>query len=236
VSVREIGRFYKTVDVAEEDGRYLVRLDGKPLRTPKKSVLKLPSRALAEAIAEEWVNQGEKIDIDSMPLTRLANTAVELTDEHRPKAAEQILAFGKSDLLCYRAKEPADLIARQSLAWDPLLEWSAREIGAQLETGQGIAFVAQSPGALAAFEKAVFAHDAWALVPLHAATTITGSLALALAMVRGRLSAREAFDLSRIDEAFQAEKWGLDAAAEARANRLRAELEAAERFLRLAAA
>jgi chaperone required for assembly of F1-ATPase len=233
VSVRTIGRFYKTADVAEADGRYFIRLDGKPLKTPKQSVLALPTRALAEAIAEEWAQQGGKIDLDSMPLTRLANTAVELTDEHRPKAAEQILAFGKSDLLCYRAEEPADLIARQSLAWDPLLDWSAREIGAQLATGQGITFVDQSPAALAAFEKVVLTHDAWTLVPLHAATTITGSLVLALALLRGRLDAREAFDLSRIDETFQAEKWGLDVAAEVRENRLKSELEAVEMFLRL---
>jgi chaperone required for assembly of F1-ATPase len=233
VSVREIGRFYKNVDVVEENRRYLVRLDGKPLRTPKQSVLLLPSRALAEAIAEEWAQQGEKIDLDSMPLTRFANTATELRDEHRVKAAEQTLGFGKSDLLCYRAEEPDELIARQARAWDPLLDWSAKEIGASLETSSGIAYVAQSPAALAGFERTVIAHDAWTLVPLHAATTITGSLVLALALVRRRISAREAFELSRIDETFQAEKWGLDSAAEARANRLRAELKAAERFLRL---
>ena len=231
-----LARFYKTVGIAENDGRYHVRLDGKPIKTPHRATLALPSRALAEAVAGEWRAQGEKIDLENMPLTRLANVAAELAPEHRAEAAARILAFGKSDHLCYRADTSAELARRQAVAWDPLLDWAATALGAPLATGEGIAFVEQSPGTLAALEKAILAHEAYGLTALHSAAAITGSLVLALALAKGRLGARKAFELSRLDEAFQAEKWGRDAAAEKRAERLAAELEAAERFMRLAAA
>jgi chaperone required for assembly of F1-ATPase len=171
-----------------------------------------------------------------MPLTQLANTAIALVPERHAKAAEQILAYGKSDLLCYRADAPEELIRRQAAQWDPLLDWADATFGARLAVGQGIAFVEQPATALLALEKAVWRHDAFGLVGLHAAATITGSLVLALAMAEGRLAAGEAFALAHLDETWQAEKWGRDAAAIALEARLRTDLEAVERFLRLLAA
>ncbi len=236
MTVRTVSRFYKTAAIAEDGGRFVVQIDGKPVKTPHRAVLALPNRPLGEAIAEEWSAQRDKIDPKSMPMTQLANTAVALGPEHHAKAAERILAYGKSDLLCYRADAPEELVGRQAVLWDPLLDWADERLGARLAVVQGIAFVEQPATALLALEKAVWRYDAFGLVGLHAAASITGSLVLALALAEGRLAAHEALELALLDEIWQAEKWGLDAAAEARMAKLRTDLEAAHRFLRLLAA
>jgi len=222
-------RFYKEVSVAGENGAFHVLLDGKPIKTPGHWPLALPTRALASAIAEEWRAQKDKIETSSMPLTGLAMAAI---DGAAAERAWQALAFAKSDLLCYRAEEPAELVSRQSAAWDKLLDWAHARYGARLKLASGIVFVEQPSDALAAFERAVANRSPFHLTALHSAAAITGSLVLALALAEGRLNAAEAFAASRIDEAFQAEKWGEDAEATARAARLAGELAAVERFLR----
>ncbi len=223
-------RFYISVSVG--DGN-VVLLDGKTLRTPCGPALELPTRALAEAIAQEWRTQGDEIDQQSMPFTKLANTGLDGVTPLRDDVIAQIVAFAKHDHLSYRTDAPAQLVRRQSEAWDPVLDWVAQRFGAPLLTIRGVTSIAQPENSIAALRKAVAAFDPFALAALHVAASICGSLVLALAMADGRLTAAEAFALSQIDERFQAEKWGIDSEAEARAQRLEAELVAVERFLRL---
>lgn len=223
-------RFYKEVGVAEEGGGFSVLLDGKPVKTPTRNALAVPTRALADAIAEEWRAQTDTIDPKSMPLTALAMGAIDSAADAR---ADQALSFAKSDLLCYRAEEPAELVARQAASWNPLLDWAAQRYGAPLAVATGIVFVDQPPEALSAFERVLKSRSPFHLTAIHAAAAITGSLVLALALAEGRLSAAEAFAASRLDETYQAEKWGEDAEAAARASHLAGELAAIERFLRL---
>ncbi|MBU6445594.1 MAG: ATPase [Alphaproteobacteria bacterium] len=230
---RKHKRFYKNVSVGEREGGFVVLLDGKPLKTPSRSAYALPRRALAEAVAEEWRGQGEQIDPDTMPITRLANTAMERVPASRAPVAEQALALGRSDLLCYRADTAPELAARQAAAWDPLLDWLAERYGAKLRTGAGITFVEQPAAALAALRRTVEQLDDFALTGLSAAAAILGSLVLALALSEGRIDAAEAMRLATLDEVFQSERWGVDAEAQARLDRLGAELAAVERFLRL---
>lgn len=223
-------RFYKDVSVAEEDGGFSILLDGKPVKSPMRNALAVPARALAEAIADEWRAQNENVDPKSMPLTALAMGAIDSAADAR---ADQALAFAKSDLLCYRADNPAELAARQAAAWDALLDWAAERYGARLARATGIVFVEQSPEALAALERVVRTRSPFHLAAIYAAAAITGSLVLALALAEGRLDAGEAFRLATLDEAFQAEQWGEDAEAATRAELLAGELAAIERFLRL---
>jgi chaperone required for assembly of F1-ATPase len=222
-------RFYKDVSVAEEGGAFRILLDGKPVKTPSRKSLIVPTRALAEAVAEEWRGQGETVELAEMFITRLATAGA---DANRGHIGEQLLVFGKSDLLCYRAEAPRELAARQVAAWDPLLDWAHQKFGARFAVATGIVFVEQPAEALLALEKAVWDRDDFVLAAVHAAASITGSLVLALALAERRLTAEQAFAASRLDETFQAEKWGQDAEAEARTARLAGELAAAERFLR----
>jgi chaperone required for assembly of F1-ATPase len=228
-----VAKFYKTVETVREGEGYVVRLDGKPVKTPARVLLSLPTAKLADAVADEWRSQIEIVDPTAMPLTRLAYAAIDVAPSHRARLTEEILAYGQSDLLCYRAEIPAVLVARQNDAWNPLLEWAAQRFGARLKTGTGIAFVDQPRESQTAFAKAVEGRDEFALVGLHSAASLTGSLVLGLALAEGRLSASEAFALSCLDETFQAEAWGRDAEAAKRAERLGAELAAIERFLTL---
>lgn len=220
-------RFYKEVAVGEAG---TILLDGKPIKTPARALLALPTRALADAVAEEWAAQGE--EIKPGPLTKLANTAIDRVAGNEAGIAGQILAYA-NDLLCYRAASPAELVARQNAAWNPLLDWAAARY-ATLATGIGIRHIALPDETLAAYRAALESFDAFMLAALHNAATLTGSLVLALALAERRLGAAEAFALSRLEESFQAEKWGADAEAEARARALAAELAATERFMRLA--
>ena len=224
-------RFYKNVSIAADRS---ITLDGKRILTPAKATLVAPTRSLAEAIAREWLAQGEDILPNSMPLTKLANTAIDRTSAFRTSVIAELNGFAAHDLLCYRATEPDDLIARQQAAWDPLLAWIHATFSSRLLTTHGVGHVEQDRDAIAALNRALDARDAWAVTGLHAATTVTGSLVLALALAEGRLTSAEAFAVSRIDESFQAEKWGRDVEAEARALRLADELEMAGRFITLA--
>jgi len=227
-------RFYKEVSAfAVSDSGYTVLLDGKPIKTPARATLTLPSQALAEAVAEEWRGQGETIDPRSMPLTRLAFAAIDTVSSDRARISEQLLHFGKNDLLCYRAEGLPELTARQAAAWDPMLDWLAETHGAHMCVVSGVTFIEQSSDALLALEQAVSRHDDFALAGLYSAATITGSLVLALALSEARLSAEEALALAMLDEDFQMEKWGRDAEAEMRRARLLADLTAAACFLRL---
>jgi len=223
-------RFYK--DVSLGNGNTIL-LDSRTLKTPRGASLDLLTRTLADAIADEWRAQGDEIDPQSMPLTKLANTAIDGVTPRRDEVIAEIVAFAKHDHLCYRTDKPAELARRQSEAWDPLLDWAAERYGAPLMIVHGVTSVAQPESSLAALRKAVEAFDPFALSALHVIASICGSLVLALAVAAKRLSAEEAFALSQVDERFQAEKWGLDSEAETRAKRLERELVTAARFMDL---
>lgn len=229
-------RFYTEVSVVEDSGGYSVALDGKPIRTPAKLPLILPTRALAEAIAEEWRAQGERIDAKTLRLTKLANTAIDRVLPDPATAVGQIAGYGGTDLLCYRASGPRELARRQDAAWRPLLDWASERFGARLSTTEGINPVAQDADALAALRRAVEAYDPLVLVALAEATGILGSVVLGLALADGRLAGEDAFALSQLEESFQMEQWGEDWEAAQRRNRMREDLLVAEKFLRLAAA
>ena len=222
-------RFYEDVAVAERS----ILLDGKTLKTPRGALLVLPAQALAEAVAEEWRGQGEDIVPAEMPLTKLANTAIDGVAPRREEVIAEIVAFARHDHLCYRTDAPAELVRRQNEAWDPLLDWAAERYGAPLVTAHGVTSIAQPETSLAALKAVVEAFDPFALAALHVAASICGSLVLGLAVADRRLTAADAFACSQLDERYQAEKWGLDAEAEARARRLAAELDAAARFMDL---
>lgn len=226
-------RFYKQVETAEEAGGYTVILDGRPIRTPAKAALLLPSPGLAEAVAAEWREQAETVQPAEMPIMRLASTAIDRVAARREEVVDTVAAFGGSDLLCYRAEGPAELAARQATAWQPLLDWLAERHGVALSVTAGIVHVQQSVESLAALRSIVAGYDDFALTALHTATAASGSLVVGLALVDGRLGPDEAFQAGQVDEAYQAEKWGEDAEAAKARRVLAAEIEAAARFVGL---
>ena len=226
-------RFYKIVSVSPENA---VLLDGKPIKTPARNGLRLPTAALAEAVADEWRAQVTDIDTHTMPLTRLANTAIDQVSRLRGEVIDQILEYGNSDLLCYRAEDPMALTARQHKEWQPLLDWAADRFGLKLQTAMGIIHVTQPPESFISTRSFLDSQSDFALAATHSATSLLGSLVLALALLDNRLDAESAFRLSRLDEEFQAEKWGRDAEADIRASAHAKELGAIARFLTLSKA
>ena len=220
-------RFYKTVSVAPVDGGFAVLLDGKPVKTPGRNTLILPSEKLALAIATEWQGQGAEIIATTMPLLRLANTVIDGVAVHHEEVIDAILRFGENDLLCYRAHQPPELVSRQRAGWDPVLEWARQKHGVRMTVAEGLTHVDQTPEALAALRRALEGFDAFTLGGLHVAASITGSTVLALAVAAGEISGAQAFELSRIDEIYQAEKWGEDAEAVKRTAALAHELDKA---------
>jgi chaperone required for assembly of F1-ATPase len=222
-----IARFYKEVAVERAGQGHAVLLDGKRVRTPARAELVLPNARLAEAIAGEWRAQTAKVDPAIMPLTRIANTAIDRIADTREPVIAEIAAYGKADLVCYRADTPDDLAAFQAKTWDPLLDWVEATHGARMSATRGLRFVPQSPEAVAALERAVAAHDEFGLAALHTAVTLLGSLVIALAISRGRLDAQGAYAAAHVDETYQAGRWGEDAEANARHAARETELEAA---------
>jgi chaperone required for assembly of F1-ATPase len=227
-------RFYENAAVAATAaGGHEVRLDDKPVSTPARRLLAAPSRALADAIAAEWQVQREVIDPAKMPLTRLANAIIDgVADAPRPVAAD-IEKYLGSDLLFYRANAPRRLRERQAQHWDPILRWAGDALGAQFKLGQGVVHVAQPEAALRAASAAIPGEDPWRLGAVHAVTTLTGSALIALALLRGALTADGAWQAAHVDEDWNMAQWGKDELAlERRAFRF-AELLAAAAVLRL---
>jgi chaperone required for assembly of F1-ATPase len=230
-------RSYKEVSVGRaasaERWAHRVLLDGEPVKTPAGAVLALPSEALARAIAEEWRVQDTDIRPQTMVLTRLANTAIDRVAPNLANAREQILSIASSDVLCYRAEAPADLVRRQQLAWDPLLERVHERLGASLQTGTGVGFLEQDEGAVQALRADLEQHDAFYLAALYAAAASCGSLVIALAISESTLDPDAAFSVANLDKIYQAERWGWDEQEKTKMAAERGELNHISRFLEL---
>lgn len=226
-------RFYQEVAVAAGEEGFGVTLDGKPVKTPAGQTLAVPTAALAGSLADEWSAQGETIVPATMPLMQLVTTAIDRMPLTRGHVLGYVAGFGASDVLCYRAEQPSDLAAMQAARWQPWLDWARRDLGASLSVTTGIVPVTQDPDSVAVLRTRAEASDDWTLTALQSLAPCLGSLVLALAVVEGKLEPDTAFELSRLDEAFQNERWGLDSDAKARNDGLRQEILAAARMLEL---
>jgi chaperone required for assembly of F1-ATPase len=228
-------RVYVKVETRPLDGSWGVALDGKAVRTPAKVELRLPGVALAAAIAAEWDAQQDEIRPATMPLFRLAATAIDRTAAQRALVVAETAGYAGTDLVCYRAESPPALAARQHAMWQPLIDWAALRYDAPLAVTTGIVPAPQSPAALRAFAAIVAAQDDFRLTALHTLTAACGSLVIALAILEGQLDAEAAFAASQLDESFQIETWGEDAEVAARRHALAADIAAAVRFIALLA-
>jgi chaperone required for assembly of F1-ATPase len=226
-------RFWSDVAVAARDGGHAVLLDGKPLNTPSRQLLLLPTAAIARGVAREWQDLETEIVPERLPLTRAANSALDRVAPNHAGVVDALAAYGETDLLCYRADGPAPLVRRQAEAWDPWLDWAGSDLGAPLAVTTGVMPLPQPPASLAALHRAVAGHDAFALTGLHELVSLSGSLVLGLAVSRGALAADMAWPISRVDEIWQAGQWGLDAEAEAAAEAKRRAFLQAARLLEL---
>lgn len=227
-------RFYKSAEVGEVDGGFAVLLDGRAVRTPARNPLATPWRALSEAIAEEWAAQKEVIDPTSMPLSRIANSAIDGVVREADAVRGEIVKYSGSDLICYRAEGPDRLVERQSAAWDPVLAWARDELGARFVVSEGVMFVQQPDTATTAVDQAIAGLDPFRLAALNVMTTLTGSALISLALLRSRLSVAEAWGAAHVDEDWTNEMWGVDDEAERRRARRFEDMSAAARILDLA--
>jgi chaperone required for assembly of F1-ATPase len=225
-----VKRFYRVAEPVPREGDHGIALDGKPVKTPGKRDLVVPSEALAMAIAEEWNTQRTDVLPATMPLTRLATTTVDRVATQREAIIEQTANYAGTDLVCYRAAHPPALAARQQAVWQPLIDWAVLRYDAPLTVTTGVIPKSQSAASLRAFATAVAAQDDFALTALHVATAACGSLVIGLALIEGELDPQEAFTASQLDEGFQIEAWGEDAEQAERRAALVADIEAAARF------
>jgi chaperone required for assembly of F1-ATPase len=225
-------RFWKTVVIDDQRG---IRLDDRPVRTPGRVALALPTDALAQGIADEWraIGEGEEIDPRAMPLTGLSNAAIDRVGADPALFAAGLAQYGESDLLCYRAGSPDDLVARQAAAWDPLLDWARTRYDVHIEVATGILHRAQPDQTLARLGDAIAARDAFELAALSPVVTIGGSLIAALALAERAATAEQLWDAITLDEEYQAERWGRDPLAEAGIAARRRDFGAGVRMLEL---
>ena len=213
-------RFWTSADIRVVEGGFEIVLDSRPVRTPLKSPLVVPSKTLAERIAAEWDAQEAKVNPATMPATRITNSAIDKVMAQMPEIVALLSEYGGTDLLCYRATGPEELIARQAEAWDPLLDWADRQFGAQLRVTSGVMPIAQDPAAISAFVKQVERFSAFELAAFYELVSLSGSLVIALAAETGHLPASDLWERARADEAWQIDIWGADDEAE-RVNQLK---------------
>lgn len=226
-------RFYKQVSIGEAGNGFEVLLDGRAVKTPARAPLHLPTRLLADASAAEWDAQGDKVDPRAMPVTGLANAAIDRVAPDKPAFAAGLARYGESDLLCYRAEHPSDLVEAQARAWDPILAWARTRYDLDFEVTASIIHCPQQPLTLDRLGQAIAARDPFELAALSQIVTISGSLVIALTLMEGAVEADEAWFAATVDERYQAEKWGEDAEAARMLEARRTDFLAAARFLSL---
>ncbi len=230
-------RFYKAVDIVEAEGGFAVQLDGRNVRGPRGGRVVLPTRALADQVAEEWAAQGDHLEIARMHATRLANTAIDSVPQARDATAQSVADYAASDLICYFAEAPQGLVERQMRGWHPVLERIEAEAKLSFARAAGIVHREQPEQTLAAVKALALAQDDFGLTGLAFGAALFGSAILAIALQHGWITGEQAFELSRIDEGWQEDQWGVDAEAAERTERLRGEAMMLDRWFRgLAAA
>ncbi len=203
-------RFYKSVEVSENNS---ILLDGKPIKTPLKASLKLPTKALGRAVAAEWQAQREFIDAETMPLTKLANTAIDRATAEHQTIVDEITEYAGSDMVCYFAESPRELICRQQKHWQPMFDWAADKLNAEFRKAAGVTHVAQPPETLGAVRLHVAQFDPWQLTAVYVLTTLTGSALLSLMLQASAIKPEDAWQTAHVDEDFQIEQWGEDVEA-----------------------
>ena len=206
-------RFYKKALAGPHENGFALFLDGKMVKTPGRKPLAVTNRAIADALAAEWEEQGERIDPFTMPVTRIVNAAIDRVAGEMAGVRAEIGKYARTDLVCYRAEAPQSLVDVQAAAWDPLVAWAREALGARFVLATGIVPVRQDESALAAIDRAVAPFNVLPLAALSTVTTLTGSAVVALALARGRLSAEEAWAAAHVDEDWQMSQWGRDEAA-----------------------
>ena len=226
-------RFWKEVAVVEEDGDFAILLDGRPVKTPARASFAVPTESLAEAVADEWRSVGETIEPRAMPLTGLANAAIDRVAPDRTAFATGLARYAEADLACYRAEGPRPLVERQAESWDALLAWARRRYDVDFSTTAGVLHVPQPPATVERLSHAVAALDAHRLAGLSPLVTIGGSLIAALAVHEKWLTAQQGWEAVTVDDRWQLEQWGADAEAEMALENRRRDFEAAAHFLEL---
>lgn len=226
-------RFWKEVAVNNVDGGWAIKLDGRPLRTPARAALVVPTRALAEGIADEWRSVDLEIDPRGMPLTGIANAAIDRVEADRPAFAQGLANYAEADLACYRAEGPRELVALQEEDWDQLLAWARRRYDVDFATTSGIVHVIQPEATVERLSHAVSMLDPFRLAGLSPLVTIGGSLVAALAVLEKAMTPEEAWEAVSIDERWQLEQWGADLEAKKALEIRRRDFLAAARFLGL---
>lgn len=226
-------RFWKQAEEVREDDGWAVHLDGRPLRTPASAMLRVPGEALARAITDEWNSVEGEVDPRGMPLTGLANAAIDRVAPDQAAFAAGLARYAEADLACYRAERPPALVERQARAWDPLLEWARRRFDVDFQTTSGLIHVAQPPATVERVRHAVAALDPFRLAGLSPLVTIGGSLLAALAVLEQALTPAEAWNVVSLDECWQLEQWGSDAEAEQALDNRKRDFLAAARLLEL---
>ncbi len=226
-------RFYSAVAVATTADGSVVTLDGRAVRTPVGQLLCVANPRLAEAMADEWQAQRERIEPRSMPLTQLVSTAIDRVAVHRPAIIQELVNYGATDLLCYRAELPRDLAEHQERVWQPVVDWAAVDLGAELVVTAGILHMAQPAATVARLRALIERYDDLPLTALQSIVAATGSLLLGLAMMEGRLGADQTFAASQLDELYQVELWGEDPEAVTRRELLYQDIQAAARLIGL---
>lgn len=227
-------RFWTDVSVDQAAEGWQVLLDGRPVRTPAKAPLVLPTQPLADLVAAEWAEQIETIEPDQMPATRMANSAIDKVGPQRAEVIEVVHAYGETDLVCYRADAPPELRRLQTEGWDPIIDWAADTFGARLVPATGLMAIAQDDTALARLKAELDHLSAFQLAAMHDLVALTGSLLLGLSIGRGAIAPAQAWALSRIDEEWQIAQWGRDEEADTLVQKRFQDFIDAESFFRAA--
>jgi chaperone required for assembly of F1-ATPase len=226
-------RFYKKASVEQKDQHFIVLLDGKAIKTPAQSFCHMPTRKMAKAVVKEWNDQGEEVIPNSMPITKLMNTAIDRVENRREELIDELVRYAGSDQICYRAEHPTELVSLQDKIWNPLLQWVNETLAIDLKISRGVIFVEQDKESLKKIKEVLERLDSFALTALHGMITVTGSVSIGYALYCDHLSIEQAWNAGHLDENFQVSQWGNDAEAEERRKNLRLELTNSYDFLQL---
>lgn len=209
-------RFYKQASVGEAEGGWRVLLDGRAVLTPGGKPQIVPVRALAEALVQEWADQGEDVDTKAFPLRDLADFALDAVSADRAATIAELVKYAGTDTLCYRGDEGEALQQRQMEVWEPLLAAAEKRWDVHFTRISGIVHQPQPDETLTRMASILETESTFTLAALRMLVSLSASLVIGLAAIAPDADAEALWAAANLEEDWQAELWGLDAEAEAR--------------------
>ena len=204
-------KFWKIVQVKKKlKNSFEILLDKRILKTPMQKDLIFSNYKIAKETALEWDIDEKEINTENMVFYGLISTAIDKISNDKVSYIDNVLGFINTDLICYRADKPNELIDLQNSSWNPIISFIKKYIDVELKFFIGVMPSKQSLEIFNRLKTLINSFSDIEISALHRMTNLTGSIFISICILKGDVLKNEAFELSFLDELYQAKNWGVE--------------------------